>query len=270
MRYFISVDMEGISGLVDWNDPKEKINQYMTREVSAVINGIKKKDPSAYILVCDAHDNGQNLNILGLPEDVHLIQGPTRTFYMVQGYEEQFDAAIFIGYHAPVGTWKGLMDHSYSSSAFFEVKINGDPVGEAEINAVLLSEAGIPVILMSGDNEFKQFSSQRFPKTSFVVTKYSIGKFCAELVHPALVHRELEEEVQKAIGRIAEISLYAPKPPLYVEVTLVNTLMTDIAATLPGVERLDGRKLTFTASNGKEMYRYIMSLLYLCVASKVK
>jgi D-amino peptidase len=270
MRYFISVDMEGISGLVDWNDPREKISQYMTREVLAVINGIKKKDPSAYILVCDAHDNGQNLNILDLPEDVRLIQGPTRTFYMVEGYEAQFDAAILIGYHAPVGTWKGLMDHSYSSSAFFEVNINGDTVGEAEINAVLLSEAGIPVILMSGDNEFKQFSSQRFPKTSFVVTKHSIGKFCAELIHPALIHRELEEEVQNAISRIGEISLYAPKPPLNVEITLVNTLMADIAATLPGVNRLDGRKLSFTAANGKEMYRYIMSLLYLCVASKVK
>ncbi len=270
MRYFISVDMEGISGLVDWHDPKEKINQFMTREVLAVINGIKKKDSSAYILVCDAHDNGQNLNILDLPEDIHLIQGPTRTFYMVQGYEDKFDAAIFVGYHAPVGTWKGLMDHSYSSSAFFEVQINGDPVGEAEINAVLLSEAGIPVILMSGDNEFKKFSSVRFPQTSFVVTKNSIGKFCAELIHPDLIHRQLEEEIQKAIDQIGGMSLYAPTPPLHVEVTLVNTLMADIAATLPGVNRLDGRKLSFTASNGKEMYRYIMSLLYLCVASKVK
>jgi D-aminopeptidase len=80
----------------------------------------------------------------------------------------------------------------------------------------------------------------------------------------------LEEEIQKAIDQIGGMSLYAPTPPLHVEVTLVNTLMADIAATLPGVNRLDGRKLSFTASNGKEMYRYIMSLLYLCVASKVK
>ena len=270
MRYFISVDMEGISGLVDWNDPKEKISQYMTREVLAVIKGIKKKDPTAFILVCDAHDKGQNINIIDLPSDVRLIQGPTRTFYMVQGYDKQFDAAMLIGYHAPVGTEKGLMDHSYSSSSFFEVRINGEIVGEAEINAVLLSEEGIPVILLSGDSEFKKFSSIRFPESSFVVTKESIGKFCAELIHPALIHQQLEDEVQRAIDRIQEITLYAPKLPLRVEIILVNTLLADIASTIPGVERIDGRKLAFSADNGKEMYRYIMSILYHCIAAKVK
>ncbi len=270
MRYYISVDMEGISGLVDWNDPKEKISHFMTQEVLAIIRGIKKKDPAANILVCDAHDNGQNIIIADLPPDVRLIQGPTRAYYMVENYENHFDAAVFIGYHAPVGTWRGLMDHSYSSSAFFEVLINNNPVGEAEINAILLSEANIPVILMSGDNEFKRFSSSHFPQTHFVVTKESIGKFCAELIHPKLVHQQLEEEIQYAIENINKISMYSPTTPLKVEITLVNTLMADIAATLPGVERLDGRKLAFSASNGKEMYRYIMSLLYLCIASKKK
>jgi len=269
MRYFISVDMEGISGLVDWNDPKEKISQYITSEVNAVIRGIKKKDPSAFILVCDAHDKGQNINILDLPLDVHLIKGPTRTFYMVQGYDKQFDAAMFIGYHAPVGTQRGLMDHSYSSSSFFEVRINNEIVGEAEINAILLSEERVPVILLSGDSEFKKFSSPNFPKSSFVITKESIGKFCAELIHPALIHQKLEEEVERAMDlRFSEIPLYNLEPPLKVEITLVNTLLADIASTIPGVSRIDGRKLSFNASNGREMYRYIMSVLYHCIAAR--
>lgn len=268
MRYYISVDMEGISGLVDWNDPQEKISQYMTQEVLAVIKGIKKKDPQSQILVCDAHDKGQNLKIMDLPSDVRMIQGPTRMYYMIEGYENHFDAAILLGYHAPVGTQRGLMDHSYSSSSFFEVRINDDPVGEAEINAILLSEANTPVILMSGDNEFKKFSSLRFPDTHFVVTKDSIGKFCSDLVHPHLVHQQLEEEVQRAIEHKDQMCMYAPKPPLYAEITVVNTLMADFAGTLPGVERLDGRKLSFTAKDGREMYRYLMSILYLCIASK--
>ena len=268
MKYFISVDMEGISGLVNWNDPAEKISQYMTQEVQAVIRGIESKDSNPYILVCDAHDSGENINLLALPDTVKLIQGRTRTFYMVEGYEEGFDAALFIGYHAPVGTQKGLMDHSYSSSSFFDVLINGSKVGESEINAILLSELGIPLILISGDDQLEAFSKVNFPQTEFVVTKRSIGKFCAELIHPAKVHAKLELQTAQAIEKLPGINLYKPLAPYKVEIIVVNTLLADFGAILPGVTRKDGRTLTFTARDGQEMYRYLMSLLFIVSAAK--
>jgi len=268
MRYFISVDMEGISGLVNWSDPVTKISQYMTEEVLAVLRGIKKKDPAATITVCDAHDSGENLDILSLPSDVKLIQGRTRSFYMIEGYEKGFDAALLIGYHAPVGTQQGLMDHSYSSSSFFDVTINGTSVGESEINAILLSEAKIPVILISGDDQLEKFSKPNFPQTEFVVTKRSIGKFCAELLHPSKVHEEMTRQVGIAIDQIPQITCYAPLAPYTVEITVVNTLLADYAALMPGVTRLDGRKLRYTARDGREMYRYLMSLLMIIAGAK--
>jgi D-amino peptidase len=268
MRYFISVDMEGISGLVNWNDPAPKISQYMTSEVQAVIRGIKKKDSAAVIIVCDAHNAGENLDILAFPSDVKLIQGPTRSFYMIEGYEAGYDAAMLIGYHAPVGTQKGLMDHSYSSSSFFDVKINGSNVGESEINAILLSEQKIPVILISGDDQLQEFSRINFPDTEFVVTKRSIGKFCAELIHPDQVHVLLESQTEKAIEKLGKIKFYAPPSPYHLEITVVNTLLADYAALMPGVTRLDGRTLAYTANNGKEMYRYMMSILMILAGVK--
>lgn len=268
MCYFISVDMEGISGLVNWDDPAPKISQYMTEEVFAVIRGIKKKDPAAVITVCDAHNAGENLDILAFPPDVTLIQGPTRSFYMIEGYEAGFDAAMLIGYHAPVGTQKGLMDHSYSSSSFFEVKINGTKVGESEINAILLSEAKIPVILISGDDQLQAFSSTNFPQTEFVVTKRSIGKFCAELIHPAKIHALLETQTEKAIDQLGRISFYTLPSPYQVEITVVNTMLADYAALMPGVTRVDGRTLTYTALDGRDMYRYMMSILMILAGVK--
>jgi D-amino peptidase len=268
MRYFISVDMEGISGLVNWSDPASKISQFMSAEVLAVIQGIEKKDPAPYIVICDAHDSGENLDILSLPPYVKLIQGRTRSFYMIEGYEKGFDAALLIGYHAPVGTQQGLMDHSYSSSSFFDVTINGVSVGESEINAILLSEAKIPVILISGDDQLEIFSKPNFPQTEFVVTKRSIGKFCAELVHPSKVHEEITCKVGIAIDKLPQITCYAPLAPYTVEITVVNTLLADFAALMPGVTRLDGRKLRYTAKDGREMYRYMMSLLMIVSAAK--
>jgi D-amino peptidase len=268
MRYFISIDMEGISGLVNWNDPKEKISHYMTEEALAVIRGIEKKDPNPYIVICDAHEAGENLNILSLPSYVKLIQGPTRAFYMIEGYESGFDAAMLIGYHAPVGTQKGLMDHSYSSSSFFDVKINGAKVGESEINAILLSEAKIPVILISGDDQLQEFSKPNFPGTEFVVTKRSIGKFCAELIHPHQVHVMIEAQVGKAIDQLSKAKPYVLSAPYVVDITVVNTLLADYAALMPGVTRVDGRTLTYTARDGRDMYRYMMSMLMIIAAAK--
>lgn len=268
MKFFISVDMEGISGLVDWDDPQEKISKYMTSDVNAVLKGIFKKDPHAEVLICDAHSSGNNLNILDLPQNIQLIQGRTRPYYMVEGYDSSFDAAFLIGYHAPVGTYQALMDHSYSSSSFYEVRINHQLVGESEINAILLSEEKIPVVLISGDDQLKSFSQPHFPETTFVVTKRSIGKFSAELIHPTVIHQLLEEETKASLDRLSTISYYSPVSPYSVEIALVNTLQADFAGILPGVERKDGRNLFFTAKNGKEMYRYLMSILYLCAVSK--
>jgi len=187
---------------------------------------------------------------------------------MVEGYDSSFHAAFLIGYHAPVGTYKGLMDHSYSSSSFYEVKINGLVVGESEINAILLSEESIPVILISGDDQLKNFSQSHFPDTSFVISKHSIGKFSASLIHPELVHRDLEQKTIAAIDKISSTRCFAPLKPYLVEIALVNTLQADFAGILPGVERKDGRNLSFSAKDGKEMYRFMMSILYLCIASK--
>lgn len=268
MKYYISVDMEGISGLVDWDDPQEKISRFMTYDVKAVVNGILSTDPQAEILICDAHSHGNNLNILDLPSQVKLIQGHTRPYYMVEGLNDSFDAGFLIGYHAPIGTNKALMDHSYSSSSFYEVRINDQIVGESEINAILFSESNVPIVLISGDDQLSDFSQTNFPDTKFVVTKRSIGKFSAELLHPDLVHEMLTKDTINALSQLPNVRCYRPNQPYSVEIQLVNTLQADFAGIMPGVKRTDGRKLQFIAANGQELYRYIMSLLYLCVASK--
>jgi D-amino peptidase len=240
----------------------------MTSDVKAVVEGILTKDPLAEILICDAHSHGNNLNILDLPNQVKLIQGRTRPYYMVEGLDSTFHAGFLIGYHAPVGTYKGLMDHSYSSSSFYEVKINGQVVGESEINAILLSEENVPIVLISGDDQLSDFSQPNFPDTTFVVTKRSIGKFSAELIHPKKVFETLKQETITVLNRLKKVSCFRPTQPYLVEILLVNTLQANFAGILPGVERIGGRKLRFHASDGKELYRYIMSILYLCAASK--
>lgn len=65
--------------------------------------------------------------------------GYPRPLYMVEGADATCDAALFVGYHAPIGTLHGSMDHTYSSSAIYEILANGHVVGETELNMVLLA-----------------------------------------------------------------------------------------------------------------------------------
>jgi D-aminopeptidase len=53
MKIFISVDMEGISGLTYRREKEEKIEKFMTDELLSVIDGIKEFDRNYEIVVCE-------------------------------------------------------------------------------------------------------------------------------------------------------------------------------------------------------------------------
>src|SRR5215212_9639796 len=74
-RIFISVDMEGIAGVVQ---PAQlgpegfeygRAREWMTGEINAAIAGIREAG-AAEVVVCDSHGNGQSVLIDKLPDDV--------------------------------------------------------------------------------------------------------------------------------------------------------------------------------------------------------
>ena len=81
MKFFISVDMEGISGIVDASMVSNKQHDYekgrklMAEDVNAAINGIQATDPKAEITVCDAHGNMNNINPADLNKAAQLVIG---------------------------------------------------------------------------------------------------------------------------------------------------------------------------------------------------
>src|SRR3990170_3546029 len=141
MKVFLSVDMEGIGGIVSeiQTDPEkggakyEESRRLMTGEANAAIEG--SLDAGATdVLVADSHWNFDNL----IPEDLHesavLLRGKPRAFSMVDGLDASFDAAMFVGYHAMAGTPRAILDHTYSGR-IRQVAVNGRVVGETALNA---------------------------------------------------------------------------------------------------------------------------------------
>src|SRR5436305_12664898 len=79
-KIFISVDMEGIAGVVQPAQlgpdgfEYQRAREWMTGEVNAAIAGIRESGP-AEIGVCDLHGNGQSGLIDNLPYDFRSVPG---------------------------------------------------------------------------------------------------------------------------------------------------------------------------------------------------
>jgi D-amino peptidase len=274
MKYFISLDMEGVAGLASWSETSQEQRELMTGETCAVIEGIRSVDGNAVVLIADSHSRGQNLLLDRLPQDVQVVRGYPRPLYMVEGADETYDAALFVGYHAPVGTLRGSMDHTYSASAIYEVLANGHVVGETELNMVLLSRLGIPFIFGSGDEEYCGFSRQFFPHALFVTTKWATGRYSQRTLMPGASKTLIQDGAANATRRLMtqgrtdlveeqlqgtlQDEVLATSPSTWT-VRFVTTSACDVAAWIPGSRRSGGRELAYTSDEPTELYRFLMS-----------
>jgi D-amino peptidase len=274
MKYFMSLDMEGVAGLASWSETDQEQRELMTGEMCAAIEGIRSVDSAAAILIADSHSRGQNLILDKLPQDIQVVRGYPRPMYMVEGADTSFDAALFVGYHTPIGTKNGSMDHTYSSSAMYEVLANGHVVGETELNMVVLSRMGIPLIFCSGDDQYCAFSQAYFPGATFVTTKWGTGRYSQRTLMPEASRNLIREGAAAATRTLmakGRASLAAAQTtgtlqqevltatPSTWTVRFLTTSCCDVASWIPGSQRNGGRELSYTSDDPTELYRFLMS-----------
>ena len=96
MNVLISVDMEGISGVVTWDHVShthkeyERFRKLMTAEVNAAIEGALAGGATG-IVVNDSHGSMGNILIEELDSAAELISGSPKPFGMMQGIEISFN-----------------------------------------------------------------------------------------------------------------------------------------------------------------------------------
>lgn len=260
LKIFISVDMEGIGGIGTAHMVNSSGKDYatgrqlMTDEVNSVIEAIKEHGP-AEILINDSHGDMQNLLHIQLPEDVEYIQGNIKPLGMVQGLDDSFDAAIFIGYHSRAGTENGFLAHT-GSGAVKGLWVNGVEVGEAGMNAFYAGALGVPVIMASGDKIFADQFGQ-LVNANLVVTKEAVTSVVAKLVHPAKVRQTLKSATKDALSRLNEFRPLEIQEPVTVRMKFGSTTRGDIAEAIPFVKRIDGYTFEFQTQNMTQAYKMI-------------
>src|SRR5438445_3128949 len=206
-KIFISVDMEGITGVVEPAQlgPEgfeyQRAREWMTGEVNAAIQAVRDSG-AAEIVVCDSHGNGQSLLIDKLPEDVRVVRGFPRPLEMMQGLDESFAAALFIGYHASEWTADAVRGHTISSARLLGVRLNGMEVSEGIYNAALAGQFGVPVAFVSGDRLAVTQVQQVAPKAEGAIVKEPYGYHSAMTVTPARGQALIREGLTRPMGQL--------------------------------------------------------------------
>jgi D-amino peptidase len=259
MKILISTDMEGISGVVNWDQVSpghaeyDRFRRIMTQEVNAAIEGAFEAGADE-IIVTDGHAYGYNLLIEELDSRVRLNSGNSAPFAMVQGIDSSFDGAIFIGYHACAGSKNAVLDHTWSSARVANLWLNQQLVGEIGLNAALCGHFEVPVIMVSGDQTACGEARALLGPVSVAVVKQATGRTSAECLPLEVSQRIICESAAQAVQR-HDVQPFQLTPPIQVTLEFFTSLMADQASALPGTKRLDGRRIEFSAEDMPTAYR---------------
>lgn len=270
MKLLISVDMEGVSGIVHQAETNPERYDYqrgrelMTADANAVIAGVLDADPTADVLVADAHGTFRNLLPEQLDRRARLVRGKPRALNMLAGLDAETDAALFVGYHVRAGEGPGVLAHTMNGE-ILDVRVAGRSLGEIGLNAAMAGHLGVPVVLLSGDDAACAELTELVPAAATVPVKEALGAAAAVTLHPEEARDRLRRAAADAITRRAEIPPLTLAPaPLDVEVDLAGAHTVDLATLVPGVSRAAGaRTVTFTAPDYATAYRLILLLAQL-------
>jgi D-amino peptidase len=247
-KVFISVDMEGISGVVQPAQlgpdgfEYQRAREWMTAEVNAAITGVRESGP-AEVVVCDSHGNGQSVLIDKLPDDVRLVRGFPRPLEMMQGIDDSFAAAVFIGYHGSEWTAGAVRSHTISSARLLGVRLNGMEVSEGLYNAALAGEFGVPVAFISGDRLAVAQMQKVIPAIEGAAVKEPYGYHSAMSVTPARGQAMIREGVARAMTNLGSLRPYRVAVPIELEVGFKFTIDAERAAFVPGLVRSDAHNV---------------------------
>src|SRR4030042_3113587 len=129
-KVYISVDMEGIWGVVHGNQTSSDSPEYgaarkwMAEDVNAVIAGLFEAGV-AEVVVNDSHGSMRNIVADTLDPRASLISGTPKPLSMMPGIAGSFDACVFVGYHARAGTASAVLDHTISGGVVRALRAKG-------------------------------------------------------------------------------------------------------------------------------------------------
>lgn len=268
MKVFLSCDMEGTAGIVDWQQvigpgaAYEAGRALLLDEVNAAIDGAFAGGATE-VVVNDSHWRMANLPPAALHGRASYISGRHKPLYMMQGLDGTFDAIFFVSYHGSMGAGHAALSHTYNPGAIAEVRLNGDVTGESGINALVAQHFGVPVALVTGDQATAAEAERFLPGAELVVVKESLTRFAAHSLHPAVACERIEAGARACLERAGSLPVPAIEEPARLDVTFLNADYAEMATWIGGVRRTSERTVTCSDGDLLRLYRTFVTVVLL-------
>jgi len=275
IKVFISVDMEGVSGLVRWQDVSskgidfERNRDLMTLDTNAAIDGACAA--GATEIIVEENHGVEDLCVINttlIDERARLIRGAGRPgATTMAGLATGVDLVMLVGHHGRAGSFPGIMAHTISYGAFSLVRLAGEPIGEANFFALRAGELGIPVGLVTGDQIVAEQVRQICPWVETVIVKEALGRQAANCIAPTKAREMIRAGAQRAVERAREGDLEVVEAggPYEFEIELrqpVGDAMRENLASLNEFEIVNDRSVRVNAPDIELGFRRVAYLGY--------
>jgi len=272
LKIFISVDMEGISGIVHGDQTTPGTAEYadgcawMAADVNAAVHGALAAGATE-IIVNDSHGSMRNIDPAAVHPQATLISGSPKPLSMMQGIDASFAACILVGYHARAGTENAILDHTISGSVVRAIRVNGIEMPELGLNAAIAGYYGVPVVLVSGDTAVCRQAAEILGKDVVAVAvKEAIGRQAAKLVPFSEAQNSIQSGVKEALKKLSAAKPFKLAAPYRFELDYHISAQADMGAMIPGVQRIGARTLAFTAEDYIEGFRTLRAMISIAPA----
>jgi D-amino peptidase len=264
MKIYLSSDMEGTAGIVDWaqcvgpGPLYEEGRELLLGEVNAAIDGALAAGATT-VVVNDSHSTMHNLPPARLHGGAEYISGQHKSLYMMAGIDSTFDAIFFVSYHASAGT-AGVLSHTYNPAAIARVRLNGFVAGESGLSALAAQACGVPVALITGDQFVGPEAEPFCPGIEIVPVKESLGRSAAHSLHPELARARIAAGAERALARLADLTPPAIDLPARLDIDFRTEEMAE-SLTLLGdrVVRTDLRTVTITDDDPLRLFQTFLA-----------
>lgn len=259
MRVLIMSDMEGVSGIVVWDQVNggaplyEECRRLYTEEINAAVRGAKAAGATE-IVVVDCHGAGKDWTFNTLvpelidPDCTWVNHHPWGRY--TELFESGCDVALMIGMHARAGTPDGVLCHTISTTTWRNLYFNNDLVGEFGINCALCGHFGVPVALITGDEATVREGRELLgPNLHGVAVKKGLSRYSARNIPPIRARQMIEQGTREALQSRNWPKPYVPAKPTTITIELSTVDSANQFKGKKGVEIVEPLKVI---SRGKD------------------
>ncbi len=262
----ISVDMEGISGIVGGTERQlggpefAAARRWLVSDVNAAIEGAVDAG-ATHITVHDTHGSEKrNIPYDELHPAANLIRGGNQFFWEYDALDSSYGAAFMIGMHA--GPLAPALASHYFTASIRGIRVNSMPIAESHMTAALAAGFGIPTVLATGD-EFVGRLMREWSNGEMVTvqTTDSLARNSAITMPLEKTHKLIRAGAREALQKAPHVKPLAFEEPLRVELDLAFPEEAKSIALMPTVEQTDDLSIAFTAADTLEAHKTLIAAL---------